>query len=430
VASLTDTVKAGALPKDMSHDELLSVQAHALHTVQATFADAHGGDAALLKAVGNKIPSYAASGKDTVLTKRPVVRQQTDALKVLIHTFKGTDEGDVALRAAAFEKLGAMGTKEDALSILPLVRKPPHSADLYGGLEASRAILARDGSPIPRGDAHVSSEAKQLLTKPQLTDAERTTVIKEVLSHGEIVGVTKNMSPTMNAVYFLKFKETVPGPDGKRIPIEAVWKAEGTFQGKEKANFVREVAAFEFENRFAKTDIVPVTVEGVLSPDQLPGDAKPFGIGSLQYKVPGGESIGQGYPNSKLLKPKYEAFLHTPEGQKQIDEIRAHLYVMNDPEKLPNSGGYNVANFGNILAVPDSSKPGGIKLLLIDNGTALGAQSQFGTAIRKDMLPNHPTQTSSQLSHASSNDIKNLLAPLIGDGDAADVANRTRDATQ
>ena len=429
-ATITDQIRSGGAPKSATPQELVAAQSHALHTVQSLFHDRNGGDGALLHAVDSKVGAFPiVLHPDATLSARPVTRQQVDALQVVLHTFKGTEGGDVGLRAAAFDKLGAMGKAEDVSAMMPLLRKPLHSEDLRAGLQAAHSILARGESPVPRGDQHLSTEVKALLKKPQLTPEERITVVKEVLAHGEIVSVQKNVSPTMNAVYFLKFKETVPGPDGKLVPIEGVWKAETTFNGKQKPNFSREVAAFEFTHRFTKSDIVPVTVEGMLSPSQLPGENKPFGVGSIQYKVPGGESMGRGYPDAGQLKPKFEAYVATPEGKRQMDEIRAHLFIMNDPEKLPSPGGYDGANYGNILAVPDAARPGGFKLLMIDNGTALGAQSQFGTSIRPEMLPNHPTHATTELSHTSGEEIQKMLAPMIGDFDAADVANRVKTAT-
>jgi hypothetical protein len=404
------------------------MQGHALHTIQGLFRDTQG-DAALLRAVSGKIGYYpSAKVVEPGLERRPVVRQQVDALKVLMHTFKGTDDGDVELRHSALDKLGKMGSAADIKDIMPLVRRPPHSADLTNGVNAINAIAAREGSPFARGHGHLSGEVKALLGKAQvLTDSERRKVIEDVLAHGEIESVVKDNSGTANEVYFVTFKDKLPGPLGT---IRGVFKPERPFAEQQKPFFTREVAGYYFDRDFAKTDIIPITVEAVLAPNQIRGDVKPSGIGSMQYMIPNGKSLGR----VGEIRPEYKAFLEAPDGQRQLREIRTHLFVRNDPEKLRTTWA-GQDNWGNILAEPIPGKPDSYKLWLIDNGTAMGALTRpteydpYGRWVNPDMLPG-PTNTSRNLKTANRAAMESKLAPLIGDWDAHDIANRVERTIQ
>ena len=45
------------------------------------------------------------------------------------------------------------------------------------------------------------------------------------------------------------------------------------------------------------------------------------------------------------------------EGKRQLDEIRTHIYLLNDPEKLGAPGGRFGTNWGNIMVAPDPDLP-------------------------------------------------------------------------
>lgn len=418
---LVDEVKAGRFG-GMTSAQLREVQAHALDTVQKTFKNQFGDDGRLLEAVADKKRWYEDALKtvdDSALAGRPVAVQQLDALQVLLKTFQGTDAGDVALRGAVLDKLGKMGRASDIDAILPLVRRAPTPTDLYNGLESIKGILAREGSPQLRGARHLGDDVTKLLAKSALTDAERTRVIESVLQHGEVASVKRHVGGNMNEVYFVTFKETLPGAGGERIPIRAVFKPENTYVGKDKAYFGREVSAYEFDRDFAKTGRVPPTVEGIFARAQSPGDVKPFGAGSLQYMIPNAEALGT---DAIHLNPKFKPFLESAEGKRQMGEIKTLLYTLNDPDKLPNPGGFKTPNYGNIMAQADPANPGRYKLFMIDNG---GGQGALGKQLTTDILPAERSHVADTLAGADPAEIERKLAPLVGDDAAADVAART-----
>jgi catechol 2,3-dioxygenase-like lactoylglutathione lyase family enzyme len=436
-SELTIRVPAAVnLAHTLSGGDLRRLQGQALGSIDHLFTNKFGDDVRLLDAVHGKKDFYKdVLGAEVWHPAANVRDQQTESLKVLLLTFKGTDHTDVSVRGAALDKIAKIGGAADVWDVMPLVRRPPHSADLAGGVDAVNSILARSGSPVPRGSRFLTPDVRRLLSKDSLTDDERTKVIEDVLQHGDIASVTKDGSEHTNPVFFITFNQTIPDGSGRRMPIRGVYKPEKPFVDQQKPFFTREVAEYDFERDFAKTGMVPVTVEAFLSPDQVPGDAKAWGLGSIQYMVPNGVSIGKvGY-----LKPEFGTFLRSPEGQRQMNEVKAHLFVTNDPEKLrTNWAGQD--NWGNILAAPDPSKPGQpsecggpcYKLYLIDNGTAMGALTRptgydpYGRWVNPDMLPPAHTATIGNLAHANQEAMRSELAPLVGDWDAGDVVNRVK----
>lgn len=416
------------------------MQADALRRVTLLFTNEFRDDNALLAAVRGKMPDYRDVQPEEEGAGGSIRQKQAASLQVLVHTFKEANAADVALRAAALEKLGRVGSREDAAALLPLVRRPPHSADLYNGLEAIHAIAEHKGSPFDRGKPFLPQDLKDLLGRPSLNAKEETRAIEGVLKFGKIKSVVRNGARTQNPTYVVTFEDSLPGPDGTRIPIQAIWKPEWTTPDKQQPNFSREVSAYVFARDFAKSNIVPVTVEAILSPDQIPGGVsgleavangtpvKPWGVGSLQYRIPNAESMGLPSPEMWRLKPKFEEYLRTPSGQKQIREIQTHLYALNDPEHLPNSGGYPRANWGNIIAVPDGS--GGYKLYVIDNGTGQGSQTQFDATVNEEMLPTQRTQAADNLARVAPSDVAKRMGDYIDLRDAADVAKRVRHIAQ
>lgn len=427
VRAFTDRVKHGDFPKSMTREELRAVQANAIETVQRTFTNEFGNDSKLLEAVGAKRGAFdddIARLDKNANAGRSTHQQQLDSLRVLVQTFKGTDAGDVGIRAAALEKLGQIGRASDIEDILPLVRKPATSADLYNGLESVKSIMDRAGSPQLRGSKHLSADTRALLSKSHLTDAERARAIEDVMSHGEIASFKRHVGGNMNEVYFITYKDSIALADGTRAPIKAVFKPENTYVGKEKPFFTREVSAYELDRDFARTGMVPPTVEGILSRTQVPGVNRPNGVGSLQYMVPNSQPLGR---SATKLDPKFKPFLESPGGKQQMSEIRTLLYTLNDPDKLPAKGGFPTPNYGNILAVPDKSAPGGYRLHLIDNG---GGQGALGKKIDSEMLPDGSTNAGRNLGKASDDEMRRALEPLVGEHDAADIVRRSHEAAK
>jgi hypothetical protein len=228
----------------------------------------------------------------------------------------------------------------------------------------------------------------------------------------------------MNEVYFLTYKDSIALADGTRAPIRAVFKPENTYVGKEKPFFTREVSAYEFDRDFARTGMVPPTVEGVLARTQVPGKGRPHGIGSLQYMIPNSQPLGK---SAVQLDPKFKPFLESPGGKQQMAEIKTLLYTLNDPDKLPAKGGFPNPNWGNIMAVPDKSAPGGYKLYLIDNG---GGQGALGKKVSSEMLPDGGSNAGKNLGKASDDEIRRTLEPLVGEQDAADIVRRSHEAAK
>jgi hypothetical protein len=430
-----DELAQGRIPKDIAPGDLMNVQALALTTVEKLFTNEFGTDTALLDAVRGKKAAYLKHGADPAAWgARADADQQRAALLVLLNTFHGTDAGDVALRKAALDKLGEIGRPADVGALLRAVRNPRTSTDLHHGLEAIKAIVKRNGSPQVRGDEEVKKRVGPLLAKETLTDAERARVIEAVLKHGEIASIKRHNGTNMNEVYFVTFKQTVPGPDGKPMPIKGVFKPENTYQGKDKAFFGREVSAYLFDRDFAGTGKVPVTVEAVLSPDQAPrGGPQPLGTGSMQFMIPDAKALGT---DATHLRPEY-GFLVDDKAKsdlpadvqadlkKQLAEIKTLLYVLNDPDKLPNAGGFKTPNWGNIMIAADPSRPGFSKLYMIDNG---GGQGALGKDITTDMLPSEvPADVARRLGGADPGQVERTVQPYAADA-APDVARRLRRA--
>jgi hypothetical protein len=419
--ALHDKASAGRLPRDVAQPQLMQLQARALDRVRRLFNNGFGDDGPLLDAVNSKLPAYGDALKNadkSVGADRPVPQQQRDALRVLLHTFRGKDGGDTALRKAVLDKLGAMGDRADTSVLLSHVQKAPTSTDLHHGLAAIKSILARQGSPQPRGAQHLPGDVKQLLDKKSLTRSEQDRVVEAVLRHGDIDKVKQHVGANRNEVYFVTFKQTVPGPNGERVPIKGVFKPENTYVGKEKAFFSREVSAYEFDRDFAKTGRVPVTVTALLSRDQTPGGGpRPLGAGSMQHMVPNAKPLGL---SAVKLDPQFKKFLDSPEGRKQLAEIKTLLFVLNDPDKLPDPGGFPSPNWGNVMA--QSQPGGGYRLMMIDNG---GGQQALGKAVTKQIIPDKiPDGLAQNLGSAKPEQVAQKLAPLVGDDAASDVAGR------
>lgn len=420
----------------MPEDELAALQATALWTLKALFTNQFGTDTELLAQVGSKLgallwalPSDAARAKIHAGTS--ALEQQQDALNLVLRTFQGRDEADDALRRAVFQKLGDLGRRSDIGAIMPHLRKGT-SSDLYHGLQAVHAITAKKALPYERGGLSSDPEIGPLLKKDSLSGDERTRLIEAVLERGEIAS-TQALSGAGNAnpVYFIRFKETLPGPSGKRVPIEGVFKPETTYLGKDRAYFSREVAAYQFDKRFAHTELVPPTVEALIKLDGVDH----HDLGSLQYKVPRSKPLGGRPPGQKdqfvpanWRDPEHDAFCQTPHFKKRMAQVRTLAYVFNDPDKLGNNV-FPTDNLGNILVctLDDGSKD----LRMIDNSLIAGQSVAPGQDVSEAILPNKAdAPLVAAMHHADHGAVVDALAPLVRDEDAEMVAHRLEIASE
>ncbi|MBI5542429.1 MAG: hypothetical protein HY901_00960, partial [Deltaproteobacteria bacterium] len=291
--TLLEQWSSGSAPK-MVDAEVKALQASALQVIDRTFLNTFGNDGGLRQAVSEKLGHYSAQRRgsdfdDVVFGGQSIKQQQTSALRYVLHTFSSPGEGDTALRREVAQKLGEIGTQADVPALLRLVRKG-NSSDLYHGLEAAKSIARREGSPQLRGPLAKDPEIGPLLAKRSLTEAERARALEAIMTRGEIdySKTVEHKGTNLNSVYFLTFKESLPGPQGTRVPVRAVWKPERTWQGKDRSFYAREVAAYEFDKQFAKTGMVPPTVEGILA--ATPGGS--IEVGSLQWMIPESRPIG------------------------------------------------------------------------------------------------------------------------------------------
>ena len=384
--------------------------------MQRTFTNEFGNDARLLEAVGAKRGAFQdeiARLDRGVNAGRSLTQQQVDSLRVLVKTFQGTDAGDVGIRAAALEKLGQVGRASDIEDILPLVRKPATSADLYNGLESVKKIMDRAGSPQLRGSKYLSSDTRTLLSKSHLTDAERARAIEDVMSHGEIASIKRHVGGNMNEVYFLTYKDSIALADGTRAPIRAVFKPENTYVGKEKPFFTREVSAYEFDRDFAGTGMVPPTVEGILARNQLPGSGRPHGVGSL-LMIP-----IRSRSEEPTHGPEFQAVPESPGGKQQCARSR-RLYTLKIRSSV--QGGFPT-RMGNIMGVPDKGAPAATSYL-IENGAGRAP----GQADRNESAPDaqHAGRNWSRRRGARSS----APRPLVCEQDAADISRRPTGAAR
>jgi hypothetical protein len=100
--------------------------------------------------------------------------------------------------------------------------------------------------------------------------------------------------------------------------------------------------------------------------------------------------------------------------------------VLNDPDKLPDPGGFKTPNWGNIMIAADPARPGFFKLYMIDNG---GGQGALGKKITPAMLPGEvPADIARRLGKADPGQVERTVAPYAADA-AADVAERLRRAS-
>lgn len=410
--------------------DLMALQAVALERLQTLFTDAFSTDSALKQEVAAKQAAFGAhlppeATRAAICAGQSTLDQQQNALNFVLRTFHGRDEGDDALRRAVFGKLGQLGRRSDIGAIMPHLRKGT-SSDLFHGLAALHAITEQKGAPHVRGGLSTDAEIGPLLKKAVLAPEERARVIEAVLERGEIVAIKKlEGGGHSNPVYFVTFKETLPEPGGKRAPIEGVFKPEGTYLGKDRAYFSREVAAYQFDRKFARTGLVPTTVEALIQVD----GAMYFDLGSLQYKVPRSTPLGGRPPGHKdemvpanWRDPIHDAFSRTAHFEKRMAQVRTLAYVFNDPDKLGNNV-FPVDNLGNILVceLDDGTKD----LRMIDNALVAGQSVAPAQDVSDGILPENPDPLLTKALKASdAGAVLETMASFVQDGDARMVADR------
>ncbi|MEQ8276531.1 MAG: hypothetical protein RMA76_19845 [Deltaproteobacteria bacterium] len=422
-----DDIVLGA-PSDISEADLRGLQALALDTIHRTFDDKYGNDTFLREQVGKKLDSFADARFDeafarSILAGRKLSDKQCDALAFVLRTFLDSSDSDSLLRRAAIMKLGEIGRRRDVGAILPHVRKGD-SSDLHHGLGAIRSITKRRGSPQTRKRLRDHPVVGPLLKKGELTTDEHQLLVEMVLKHGTIDRVDEMKGGAhFNPVFFVTFKETEPAPGGKRRPIRGVFKPETTWPGKDRSYFAREVSAYEFDRTFARTGLVPPTVEGLLPLGRGPSCE----LGSLQYMIPDAEPLGYRIREQGVEKWKYQpAFEHLkkdPAFLRQMNRARTILYVLGDPDKLPS----NVKPLPNLANFMVS---GGNRLWLIDNAYSQGAAPKP----HREILPRRHDGTvlrefETSLAHGRSG-IEEALSTFIESTDASEVSRRTDVARQ
>jgi hypothetical protein len=423
---LFDALVAGKRPK-ISPDDLKGLQCMALGVTDRLFENAFGTDTELKQRVRAKKVHYEAHERGPVfeselLSGKSVEQRQTDCLAFLCRTFQGMDDSDTRLRASVIGKLGEIGGAEHLDTVLLAARRG-NASDLYHGLEAAKQIAnrvgtapgARFGASDPRPLSQDPVIGPLLARTNPLSEAERNQVLEAVLARGEIdFSRTKQHKGTnLNEVYFLTFKETLPGNEGERIPIRAVWKPERTWHGKDRAFFAREVAAYQFDKQFAQTGMVPPTAEAVIALD-----GKNHQVGSLQWMIPDARTLGL---NVLEFDPQFDQFRTTPEYKAQEAQLRTLLYILNDPDKFGNNV-IPTPNLQNIMVDPSN------RLWMIDNAYSMGAP---GAEMDRSILPKRPDPALNQkLDDVGPAEVADAMGQYVNWNDAAAVAQRTDKVTE
>jgi hypothetical protein len=402
-------------------EDLRTLQAIVLRSAQSLFTNQFDNDGDLKARIAEKQKAYGdppAWLDDHVFGNRDMLTKQQDCLNFILRTFQRREEQDNLLRAAALQKLGEIGRRRDLRAIMPYVRKGT-AADLYHGLNAVKQIANRRGSPQERGGLEHDPEIGPLLAKPALSDEEKTRVIEAVLQRGTITEMEKlKGGSNYNEVYFVTFKETVPRPDGKREAIRGVFKPERTWVDKDRAYFSREVAAYEFDRSFARTGLVPPTVEAVIS---MNGGHE---LGSLQYLIPRSTPLGYRVIDHGGERWEYHSqhlpLLETPELKAQLAKLRTVLFVLSDPDKV-QCNVKSQPNLGNLLV--DDQK----KLWMIDNSYSMGAAPQVDAGI----LPKKSEpEVLEAIESADPAVVVDALDDYVSPKDAKDVAQRMKRAIE
>lgn len=387
---------------------LKTIQAAALDTVLRSFDNRFGTDTALLHTVRDKAPHY----QDFKLPQRDVdalmgsdlSSRQSQALRVLVSSFQS--DSDDPIRLAAIGKLAEMGhSKEDLKSLITAAGKG-NAAVLYASVSAVSQMCGRAGNPEVRRSLSDDPVIGPQLQRTDLSTNEKEALIEKVLQEGTIKNVKFRPGQNRNQVFIVEFADKVGGES-----VRGIFKPEATWFGKDRAYFSREVAAYVFDRDFAKTGLVPMTTATVL---EFEGQHK---LGSLQYMIPEMRPLGKDVLN---FDPHFDAFRQTDQYQEQAAKLRSLLYILADPDKLPNDV-HSTANLQNILVDKNN------RLWMIDNSYAMGAAPAISDQMLPDRVGNDMLQ---RLRDSKPEHIIDIMDDIIATRDAGDVVRRLEHALQ
>jgi hypothetical protein len=396
----------------------------ALRLVRKTFTNQYGNDGRLLGQVKrfDKHASGVAGLNIKALTQGVAVKQQqvhalntivTEASrKGLARTAKGTFGKYQNLAAAAVNKLADVGDKSSYKALT--------KAMFLGGddvipevAKAIKTIGARAGIP----DRKVVDASKFAQDKRALVEA--------ILDKGAVASIKPLSSDNAHAfdTYVVTFKNKVDGQQVKAVfrptgPAKnANWLHAFSPLKRPSFSFVsREVFSYQFDKRI-KAGRVPPTTAAILN---VPGYGA--SIGSLQYFVPKGKSLGA---NWKDTRPELRKFESSKPGTRQMDVVRMMAYIAASDEHVANSrmGG----NKGNIFVTKQNPFPVSIgsgkkeRVMMIDNANSWVHKSDLSD----NMLPQRfEKRLVGALRGETRQGWMKFAAPLLGERQAGDAWNR------
>ncbi len=413
-------------------DELRTLQAIALNTLQSTFTNRYHDDQPLKHAVGEKQPHFSrhergADFETAFFKHHSLAEKQRDALCLVLRTFNDPTN-DVELRCAVFTKLGQMGTHEDLDAVMPHVRKATSPRDLFFGLGCIKEMTKRLGSPVKRTNLHHDPVIGPLLAKDRLSAAERQQVIEEVLKRGEIRKVRPFDSKGEyhgSEVCVVEFTETLPG---EKSTIKAAFKPEAQYWDKKEAYFSREVLMYEFDREFTKTGLINPTVEAFV---KVHGSHHE--LGSMSYweprakpyarRPPGRAHEAMVPPNDPL--PEHRHLAGEPWFQRRMDQLRTLLYIFNNDDLLANNVNPR-DNLANILVVVDQQ--GVWDMRVVDWAAAAGGNRNSNVYIELDegILPRRgDPELMRRIAQAPKDALRETAEEFVKPGDAERLARRT-----
>lgn len=390
-------------------DMRLALQVAALDMIQRTFSNQFGTDTHLKQAVAAKQAAMQvhARGAEFVaaLTQgTELAEQQRSALRVVLSTFTGAN--DAELRSSVSAKLAEVGEQGDWVALSRRIKKG-NGRDISEGLKDIASLCERHGSPARKG---VSQRTKSLLNNPSRTEGETKEAISAVLRDSPIVASKRHQGTNLNEVYFLTFDQAMTLPDGTAQVIRGVWKPERMYEGKTRSFYGREVAVYDLDNEITGTGLVPPTVETVI-------DGR---VGSLQFMVPNAKPAGK---NLTEWAPEFDPLRQTPAFEQQMAQLKTLLFVVSDPDKLPNNV-HAQANLQNLMIDNNG------RLWMIDNAFSLGAPDG---EVSIAMLPNTDTPALQQLREGQQGKGQtplDVLSKHVSRRDAEAAVERTRQAIE
>lgn len=408
VNQLRETMLQFEQGRNVDAKSLKTIQAAALDTVLRTFDNRYGSDTALLQTVRDKSPHYQdfkLPQRDAdALMGQDVPSRQRQALRILLSSFQSNS--DDPIRLASIGKLAEMGQSQEDLRALITAAGKGNAAVLYASTCGVSQMCQRTGNPETRRLLAEDPVVGPQLQRTDLSTSERETLIEKVLQEGSIKKINYRPGQNRNQVFIVEFEDKVGGQ-----PVRGIFKPEATWFGKDRAYFSREVAAYVFDRDFAKTGLVPMTTSTVL---EFEGQHK---LGSLQYMIPEMRPLGKDVLN---YDPHFDGFRQTEQYQEQINKLRSLLYILADPDKLPNDV-HSTANLQNILVDKNN------RLWMIDNSYAMGAAPEISDQMLPDRVGHQMLQ---RLRDSDPQHIVDIMDDIIANRDAGDMVRRLEHALQ